>query len=404
MQDEVILKAQSLIANTYRRFPVVVTRGEGCWVWDMNGRRYLDFISGIAVCNLGHTNRNVVSAIFTQLEKLTHISNLFYNDTQVKAAEILINNSFGEKVFFCNSGAEANEAAIKLARRYSYRKYGSGRWKIITMENSFHGRTMGALSATGQRKFKEGFEPMLDGFICVPFNSKKDVREKIRDGICGVFIELIQGEGGINVADPEYVKYLREITLENDVLLIIDEVQTGMGRTGKLFAYEHYGIEPDLMTLAKALGNGFPCGALIGKAKYMDAFEPGSHASTFGGNPLASSAILATLNTILDEGIIPKVQAMAEYIREGLEKLKERFAIIKDVRGMGLMWGIELEENEGEKMVCDFFNEGILINCTQGRVLRILPPLTVNQEEIDLFIETAERVLKRHEEEGEKTK
>ncbi len=396
MQDEVILKAKNLIANTYKRFPIVVTRGEGCWLWDLNGRRYLDFICGIAVCNLGHTNRNVVNGIIAQLEKLTHASNLFYNETQVKAAEILIQNSFGNKVFFCNSGAEANEAAIKLARRYSYKKYGMGRFYILTMENSFHGRTIATLSATGQKKFKEGFEPMLDGFIHVPFNSKEAIEAKIKDGVCAVLVELIQGEGGINVADYEYVKFLREITEANDVILIIDEVQTGLGRTGKLFAYENYGIEPDVITLAKALGNGFPCGAIVGKDKYMEAFDVGSHASTFGGNPLASSAILATLNTIFDEGLLPRAQKMGEYIYQGLMKLKEKFSVVKDIRGMGLMWGIEVK-GDGEEMVHDFFEEGILINCTRGNVLRILPPLIVKEEEVDLFFETAERVFGKYE-------
>ncbi|MCX7856431.1 MAG: aspartate aminotransferase family protein [Deltaproteobacteria bacterium] len=395
MQDEVIRKANSIIANTYKRFPIVITRGEGCWVWDLNGRRYLDFICGIAVCNLGHTNRNVVNGIVAQMEKLSHISNLFYNDMQVKAADILVQKSFGDKVFFCNSGAEANEAAIKLARRYSYKKYGSKRFHIISMENSFHGRTLGTLSATGQKRFWEGFEPVLQGFIHVPFNSRKVVEEKIKEGVCAVIIELIQGEGGVRVADPDFVRFLRKITEENDVILIIDEVQTGIGRTGKLFAYEHFGIEPDLMTLAKALGNGFPCGALIGKEKFMNAFDIGSHASTFGGNPLASSAILATLNTIFDEDLLTKAQKMGDYLWQGLKKLKENFSVIKDLRGMGLMWGIEVSA-DAEKMVQDFFEEGILINVTQGTVLRLLPPLTVTKEEIDIFLETAERVLRKY--------
>lgn len=403
MQDEMILKAKNLIANTYKRFPIVITKGEGCWVWDLNGRRYLDFVCGIAVCNLGHTNKNVIEGIVAQIEKLTHISNLFYNDTQIKAAEILVQNSFGDKVFFCNSGAEANEAAIKLARRYSYKKYGSGRHTIITMENSFHGRTLATLSATGQKKFKEGFEPMLEGFIHVPFNSKEAIEENIDKGVCAVLIELIQGEGGVYVADSEYARFLREITRDKDVILIVDEVQTGLGRTGKLFAYENYGIEPDVMTLAKALGNGFPCGAVVAKEEYMSAFDIGSHASTFGGNPLASSAILATINTIFDEGLLFYAQRMGEYLKEGLDKLKENFSLIKEIRGMGLMWGIEID-GDGEEIVYDFFNEGILINCTQGKVLRVLPPLTVKEEEIDIFLETANRLFQKYENEREKNK
>ncbi|MCS7280262.1 MAG: aspartate aminotransferase family protein [Desulfobacterota bacterium] len=396
MQDKIISKANELLANTYKRFPIVVTRGEGCWVWDLTGRRYLDFISGIAVCNLGHTHRGVVSAIASQLEKLTHISNLFYNDVQVKAAEMLIEHSFGDKVFFCNSGAEANEAAIKLARRYSYKKYGPSRFKIVTMENSFHGRTLATLSATGQNKVKEGFEPLLPGFIHVPFNSKEKLEEAINEGVCAVIIELVQGEGGVRIADFDYVQFLREITEKNDIILIVDEVQTGIGRTGKLFAYEHYGIEPDLMTLAKALGNGFPCGALVGKERYMEVLEVGTHASTFGGNPLAASAIFATLNTIFDEGLLTHAQKVGDYLGQGLANLKERFGVIREIRGLGLMWGIEIE-GDGERLVRDFFEEGILINCTQGNVLRILPPLIVEEEQIDLFLEIAERIMGRYE-------
>lgn len=396
MQNELITKSDSYLANTYRRFPVVITRGEGCWVYDHTGRRYLDFVCGIAVCNLGHTHRRVVDSIKAQLEKLFHISNLFYNDMQIKAAELLIQNSFGEKVFFCNSGAEANEAAIKLARRYSYKKYGRGRFRIITMENSFHGRTIATLSATGQRKFQDGFEPLLDGFIYVPLNSIESIEEKIDDTVCAVMIELVQGEGGVHIASPEYVSYLRKITEERDILLIVDEVQTGMGRTGKLFAYEHYGITPDIMTLAKALGNGFPCGAMIAKAKIMDAFDVGSHASTFGGNPLASSAIVATIETILDENLLNSVQRVGEYLKEGLTQLKRTFSIIRDLRGIGLMWGLEVTES-AQEIVQDFFKEGILLNVTGGNVIRILPPLIVKEEEIDLFLETAKRVFSKYE-------
>lgn len=401
MLNGLIAKSNSYLANTYRRFPIVITRGEGCWVYDHTGRRYLDFICGIAVCNLGHSHKRVVDSIKTQLEKLTHISNLFYNDMQIKAAELIVQNSFGDKVFFCNSGAEANEAAIKLARRYSYKKYGKGRFKIITMENSFHGRTIATLSATGQRKFHEGFEPLLDGFTYVPFNSIESIEEEIDETTCAVMMELIQGEGGVHIASTEYVRKLREITEKRDILLIIDEVQTGIGRTGKLFAYEHYGITPDIMTLAKALGNGFPCGAMVAKEKVMDAFEIGSHASTFGGNPLASSAIVATLETIVDENLLSSAQKVGEYLREGLMELKKSFGVIRDLRGIGLIWGLEVCGN-AQDIVEEFLKEGILVNLTSGNVIRILPPLIVKEEEIDLFLETAKRVFSKYEEKEER--
>lgn len=396
MLDGLIAKSNSYLANTYRRFPIVITRGEGCWVYDHTGRRYLDFICGIAVCNLGHSHKRVVDSIKTQLEKLTHISNLFYNDMQIKAAELIVQNSFGDKVFFCNSGAEANEAAIKLARRYSYKKYGKGRFKIITMENSFHGRTIATLSATGQRKFHEGFEPLVDGFTYVPFNSIESIEEEIDETTCAVMMELIQGEGGVHIASTEYVRKLREITEKMDILLIVDEVQTGIGRTGKLFAYEHYGITPDIMTLAKALGNGFPCGAMVAKEKVMDAFEVGSHASTFGGNPLASSAIVATLETIVDENLLSSAQKVGEYLRQGLMELKKSFGVIRDLRGIGLIWGLEVCGN-AQDIVEEFLKEGILLNLTSGNVIRILPPLIVKEEEIDLFLETAKRVFSKYE-------
>lgn len=396
MLNGLIAKSNSYLANTYRRFPIVITRGEGCWVYDHTGRRYLDFICGIAVCNLGHSHKRVVDSIKTQLEKLTHISNLFYNDMQIKAAELIVQNSFGDKVFFCNSGAEANEAAIKLARRYSYKKYGKGRFKIITMENSFHGRTIATLSATGQRKFHEGFEPLVDGFTYVPFNSIESIEEEIDETTCAVMMELIQGEGGVHIASTEYVRKLREITEKRDILLIIDEVQTGIGRTGKLFAYEHYGITPDIMTLAKALGNGFPCGAMVAKEKVMDAFEVGSHASTFGGNPLASSAIVATLETIVDENLLSSAQKVGEYLRQGLMELKKSFGVIRDLRGIGLIWGLEVCGN-AQDIVEEFLKEGILLNLTSGNVIRILPPLIVKEEEIDLFLETAKRVFSKYE-------
>jgi acetylornithine/N-succinyldiaminopimelate aminotransferase len=394
MQDTLIQRSQKYLANTYKRYPIVATKGEGCWIWDLDGRRYLDFLAGIAVCNLGHSNKNVVEALISQARKLFHVSNLFHMEPQIKAAELIVDHSFGDKVFFCNSGAEANEAAIKLARRYSWKKYGEGRYRIIAMDNSFHGRTIATLSATGQKKFQEGFAPLLDGFDHVPFNDIDALKKAISDKTCGVMVELVQAEGGIYVANQDYVRALRTITKERDALLIVDEVQTGIGRTGRLFAYEHYGIEPDLMTLAKALGNGFPVGALVGKDAAMEAFEPGTHAATFGGNPLAAASVVATLNTILDEGIIKHCEDMGRYLNKGLLNLKKKYPFVVDVRGKGLIWGIELSI-DGDEVQRDFLTEGVLLSCTKGKILRLAPPLIIGCDEIDLFLDIAKRIFDR---------
>jgi len=394
MQEELIQKAKKYIANTYNRYPIVATKGEGCWIWDLDGRRYLDFLAGIAVCNLGHVRKEVLDGLIAQAKKLFHVSNLFYMEPQVKAAEILVDNSFGDKVFFCNSGAEANEAAIKLARRYSWKKHGKERYEIIVMDNSFHGRTLCTLSATGQRKFWEGFDPLVEGFTYVPFNNIGALQKGISKKTCAVMLELIQAEGGIYVADKDYIKSLRALTKEKDILLILDEVQTGMGRTGKLFAYEHFDIAPDLMTLAKAMGNGFPVGALVGTDETMEAFEPGTHASTFGGNPLAAASVYATLTTILGEGILKNCTEMGKYLHKHLLSLKKKYSFITDVRGKGLIWGIELSI-DGDAVQREFLKEGVILNCTKGTILRLVPPLIVGTEEIDIFHEMADRIFER---------
>lgn len=394
MQEELIKKATQYLANTYTRFPIVITKGEGCWLWDVNGRRYLDFLAGIAVCNLGHAHPNVVEGLTVQAKKLFHVSNLFYMEPQIKAAQMLVEHSFGDKVFFCNSGAEANEAAIKLARRYSWDRHGEGRHEIITMDNSFHGRTVNTLAATGQKRFGVGFEPLTTGFVHVPFNDLSAVRDAITDRTCAVMLELIQAEGGVYVADKDYVTGLRELTREKDILLILDEVQTGIGRTGTFFAYEHFGIRPDVMSLAKALGNGFPVGAIVATDAAMSAFVPGTHASTFGGNPLASSAVLATLNTLIDDDVIKHCAEVGKYLHEGLLAIKKRFPFIVDVRGLGLIWGIELSV-DADAAAREFLQEGIILNCTKGTTLRLVPPLVVKKEEIDIFLDIANRIFER---------
>ncbi len=394
MQEELIRKATQYLANTYNRYPIVITRGEGCWLWDVNGRRYLDFLSGIAVCSLGHAHENVVEGLTAQAKKLFHVSNLFYMEPQIKAAQMLVEHSFGDKVFFCNSGAEANEAAIKLARRYSWKKYGEGRSEIVAMDNSFHGRTITTLAATGQRQFSEGFEPVAPGFRHVPYNDISAVKKAITDKTCAVMLELIQAEGGVHVADKGYIKALREITKEKDILLVLDEVQTGIGRTGAFFAYEHFGIEPDVMSLAKALGNGFPVGAMVATDEAMAAFVPGTHASTFGGNPLAASAVIATLNTIIDDKVIKNCSDMGKYLQKGLLALQKKFPFIVDVRGMGLIWGVELSI-DADAVAKEFLQEGVIVNCTKGTTLRLVPPLVIKKEDIDIFLEMAGRIFER---------
>jgi acetylornithine/N-succinyldiaminopimelate aminotransferase len=394
MQEKLIEIGKKYLANTYTRFPIVVTKGEGCWLWDMDGRRYLDFLAGIAVCNLGHAPRSVVEALTNQANRLFHVSNLFHTEVQIRAAELLVEHSFADKVFFCNSGAEANEAAIKLARRYSWKKYGEGRSEIIAMQNSFHGRTMATLSATGQTKFQVGFSPLLEGFSFVPFNDRSAIEKAISERTCAVILELIQSEGGVYVADKEYIKLICELASQRDILVILDEVQTAMGRTGKLFGYEHYGMEPDVVSLAKALGGGFPVGAIIAKEGVASAFEPGTHASTFGGNALACSAVVATINTLVGEGVVANCDKMGRLLVEGLLALKRKFPFIVDVRGMGLLLGIELSI-PGEPLVQEFLKEGVILYATKGNVLRLLPPLIIEREEVDLFLDIATRVFER---------
>jgi predicted acetylornithine/succinylornithine family transaminase len=394
MQQEWIDKGKQYLANTYTRFPLGIAKGEGCWLWDMNGRRYLDFLSGIAVCNLGHANKNVVEGLTKQAKKLMHVSNLFWTEPQIKAAQLIVENSFGDKVFFCNSGAEANEAAIKLARRYSWKNHGEGRTEIIAMENSFHGRTIATLSATGQPKFSVGFNPLVGDFAFVPFNNLAAIEKSITEKTCAVMLECIQSEGGVFVADKDYLKKLRDLTKERDILLIFDEVQTGIGRTGKLFGYENYGIEPDIMSLAKGLGSGFPVGAIVAKDRVMDAFEPGTHASTFGGNPLAAASVIATLNTIMEDGVVRNCEKMSSYLYQGLLALKKKYSFLVDVRGMGLLLGLEFDR-EVNPIVQEFLTEGVILYASKGNVIRLLPPLIIEKEEIDIFLELTSHIFER---------
>lgn len=391
-EQELMALADENIMNTYKRFPIVLVRGAGQKVWDINGKEYLDFVAGIAVCNLGHCHLRVVAALKEQAEKLFHISNLYYIEPQTQLAKLLVDNSFADKVFFCNSGAEANEAAIKLARKYAHENLGADKFELITMKDSFHGRTMATITATGQEKFQFGFTPLLEGFTYVPFNNLKALEGSISAKTCGIMVEPIQGEGGVIVPDDKYLANVREICDRHNILLIVDEVQTGIGRTGKLFAYEHSGIEPDIMTLAKALGNGFPVGAMLATNKIAKAFTPGNHASTFGGNPLAMVAAIAALEAILQEGVLDNCCKLGEYFLGQLKKLQGKHKIIKEVRGKGLMIACALDI-EGAEIVNECMKRGVLINCTGGKTLRFVPPLIITRSDIDQVISILDEVM-----------
>ena len=391
-EKEIMALADENIMNTYKRFPIVLVKGSGVKVWDVNGKEYLDFVAGIAVCNLGHSHPQVIATVKEQLENLTHVSNLYYTEPQAQLAKLLVDNSFADKVFFCNSGAEANEAAIKLARKYAHENMGPDKFELITMKDSFHGRTMATITATGQEKFQFGFTPLLEGFTYVPFNDLQALEARISNKTCGIMLEPIQGEGGVNIPDDNYLVSVREICDRHGILLIVDEVQTGMGRTGELFAYEHSGIKPDIMTLAKALGNGFPIGAMLATNKIAKAFIPGNHASTFGGSPLAMAAANATVKTMLQEGILEHCRKMGDYFLLQLKKLQQKHKIIKEVRGMGLMLAAQLNIESGD-IVNECLQKGLLINSAGSKTLRFVPPLIITTQDVDQAIKVLDEVM-----------
>jgi len=382
------------VAQTYARYPIALVRGKGARVWDADGKEYLDFLAGIAVNSLGHCHPAVVRAIQQQSRKLLHVSNLYHILPQSELARELCRHSFADRVFFCNSGAEANEAAIKLARRHGGAHLG-GKYEILSAHNSFHGRTLATLTATGQEKVRAGYDPLPPGFRQIPFNDLGAAEAAIDEQkTVGILVEPIQGEGGIVVPDEGYLRGLRELCDRRGLLLLFDEVQTGMGRTGKLFGYEHFGVTPDIMTLAKALGGGLPLGAMLAREAVAKSFIPGSHASTFGGNPLACSAGMAVIQTLLQGGVLKNCVKMATVFVEGLGRLRDRFSFVKAIRGKGLMLGLELEM-EGTKIVEACMQEGLLINCTAYKILRFVPPLTIKQKEIDHGLGILEQVLER---------
>ena len=384
--------ADKYIFPTYKRHPFALVKGEGCRVWDESGKEYLDFVGGIAVCALGHSSPIVTKALEEQSRTLVHVSNLYYTRPQAELAKLLVENSFADRVFFCNSGAEANEAAIKIARRYTREKFGPGKHTIVSMQGSFHGRTMATLSATGQSKVQVGYDPLLPGFKFVPYNDLAVLKAAVDDTVCAVMLEPIQGEGGIVVPHPGYLKGVKEICREKGALLIFDEIQTGMGRTGRLFAHEHFGVSPDIMSLAKALGNGLPIGAMLSTEALSSAFGPGSHASTFGGTPLVTAVARAVLSSLLNDGWLDHCRNMGSYFRARLEELKKRHACIKEVRGLGLIIGVELDR-PGAPVMEACVQRGFLINCAQEKVLRFVPPLVVTEKEIDQLIEALGSVL-----------
>ncbi|MBC2733008.1 MAG: acetylornithine transaminase [Desulfobacteraceae bacterium] len=392
MRHPTIDTAEQVLATTYSRMPVVFEKGAGATLWDTEGREYTDFLAGIAVCGLGHAHPAVQAALSEQAGKLLHVSNLFYTKPQVELGEWLIRHSFADRVFFCNSGAEANEAAIKLARKYFYDKGQTGRYRIIAMEQSFHGRTMGSLSATGQAKIRKGFEPVLDGFEFVPFNDLEALHAKLDETVCAVLLEPIQGEGGIVCPDSDYLPAVRKICDETGTLMMLDEIQTGMGRTGKLFAYEHAGAAPDIMTLAKALGNGLPIGAMLAREAVANAFGPGAHATTFGGTPIVTAGALAVVKTMAAEGIVAQAARTGEYFMERLQALERRHDRIAAVRGRGLLLGLKLKE-EGAPLVKTCLERGFVINCVQGDILRFAPPLIISTREIDALINCLDDIL-----------
>jgi len=412
MKTEEIFQAyKDYIMPTYTKIPLIFVKGKGSRLWDIHNKAYLDFFPGWGVGNLGHCHPKVMAAVRDQISKLIFIPNNYYHIPQAKLAKEIVFWTYPAKVFLCNSGAEANEAAIKFSRKFGAstqpaaslstdgersRTIGTGsRYEIITFENSFHGRTLGALAATGQKKYQEGFAPLPEGFKIVKFNNIEEVKRAIDPKkTVAVMLELIQGEGGINVADRDFVLELRKICNEKKLLLIIDEVQTGMGRTGKLFCYQHYGITPDIMTLAKALGGGLPIGTMVVKKEIADTLGPGMHASTFGGGPVICKAALAVLRAIQKEKLLTNAGKMGEYLFVKLDELKNKYSIIKEVRGIGLMVGIELNI-EGKTIVEKCIEKTLLINCTHDKVLRLMPALSITKKEIDKAIDILNSVLSR---------
>ncbi|MCM3750222.1 acetylornithine transaminase [Paenibacillus pasadenensis] len=378
---------------TYARYPLALVKGEGSWLWDDTGKKYLDFMSGLAVTNLGHAPQAIKEALIAQLDQVWHVSNLFRIPGQEEAAELLVQHTCADAVFFCNSGAEANEGAIKLARRYFQKVKGEHRYEIITFNQSFHGRTLATLTATGQDKVKEGFLPLPEGFVTVPMHDLAAVENAIGDHTAAVMLELVQAEGGVLPVKPEFVHDLSKLCRDKGILLILDEVQTGMGRTGKLFAHEHYGIQPDIFTAAKGLGSGFPVGAILAKEHLREAFTPGSHATTFGGTPLASAVVKATVQEIAGKRLSDRAAGAASYLTGQLREKLAGNPWVKQIRGLGLLIGIECGGPVSD-VIATMRERGLLVVPAGPNVVRLLPNLLVSNEEIDQAVGIISAVLK----------
>jgi predicted acetylornithine/succinylornithine family transaminase len=400
-KDSTIRLADDFIMHTYKRIPVVITKGKGIYLWDSDGKKYMDFLGARGAANTGYSNPDVIKAITEQAKKLILVTNDFYTAPQAELAQLITKNSFADQVFFCNSGAEANEGALKLSRLYSYKKYGQGRYVIVSANNSFHGRTYGTLSATGQKKYQIGFEPMLPGFRHVRFNDIEDLHAALGDDVCAVILEPVQGEGGIYPATKEYIDFVREQTQKRDILLIMDEVQVGLGRTGTLFAYAHYGIKPDMVTIAKSIAGGVPMGALLATKAVSVFFDYGTHGTTFGGSPLAAAAGIASINYIIKHRLPGNAKRLGALASKQLFAMKGKYPdTIKDIRGMGLAIGIEFYDADlAAKTFDECLKSGLIVNVTNGNIIRFLPPLIISEQElkkgIDIFEKAVASALKQ---------
>jgi len=390
--EQLIADAEKYLAPNYGKRNLCFTEGQGAWLVTPEGDRYLDFLGGIAVCCLGHCHPKVVKALQEQAKRLFHVSNLFLIEPQIRLAKILVENTFADQAFFCNSGAEANEAALKLAKKVAQDAGESTRFEVVSLIDSFHGRTIATLSSTGQSKLHEGFKPLIPGFSYVTAHDVQEVSERVNEKTCAVIVEPIQGEAGVRPLSVEYLRLIREICDEKGVLLIFDEIQSGMGRTGKFFAHEWSGVQPDIATLAKGLGNGFPIGAVLATKSVMKHFTPGSHGSTFGGNPLACAAATATLEALFGENYLERISSLSEILFDRLKELKKKFPKrVKEVRGMGLMIGIEFDD--ATDIHLELLNRKIIVNCVRGKTIRILPPYVIAEKEIDRFVDTLSSIL-----------
>jgi len=380
--ESIIERGKNVVMNTYGRLSMTIVKGDGAWVWDTEEKQYLDFLTGLAVNSLGHNHPAIVRAVQEQAKEIIHVSNLYWIPNQVALAERLVEHSFADKVFFCNSGAEANEAAFKLARKYAKKNFGAQKYEVVALENSFHGRTLATLTLTGQTKYQEGYEPLPVGCSYAKLNDLESLKANVNKNTAAVFIEPIQGEGGVLPATREFLQGARALCDQFGALLIFDEVQCGVGRTGKLFAYEWSGVTPDVMTLAKALGGGVPIGAMLATDKVAKAFQPGDHASTFGGNPLATAVGCAVLDVMLEDGFMEGVQERSAYFQKGLEQLAQKYQTGDPVRGKGFIIGWPVSKL-GPEIVEACRLKGLLINCVGGKILRFLPPIIVEKPEID---------------------